>query len=227
MTNPYARPEEPQDQAWPSSQDETIPLVPESGYATRPSPWSEGYEHTAVDPVGEQWSPGGYANPSFGAPGPTAQPQPQPRPQPSYPTTPSYPPPQSYPSAGPQLPPQAYEQPPSSGYTPYEPAREAARGPLLPAYPASYPLPSQLPEHPNAVPTLVLAIVGFFVWVTLPIAWFLGARGSAATKRNPGRWRQSSMMTVGMVIGIIGTVLMLLGFGFFAMIMAAVIFSAG
>lgn len=38
MTNPFARPDQP-------DSDETIPLVPDSGYADQPSPWSSGYDN--------------------------------------------------------------------------------------------------------------------------------------------------------------------------------------
>ncbi|MDQ7991552.1 MAG: hypothetical protein REI45_02620, partial [Propionicimonas sp.] len=133
MTNPYARPDEPErQQPWAAPQDETIPLVPEGGYSTRPTAWTEGYEQTSVDPLAQP----GYTNPSFGGQ-PAAQPQPA-QPQPPY------------------LPPAAtYEQPPAAGYNnPYAMTTEPSPTPLLPAYPAGYPyqVPPQLPEHPNAVP---------------------------------------------------------------------------
>ena len=139
MTNPYARPDQPDpQQPWTAPQDETIPLVPESGYTSRPSPWSEGYEHTAVDPFAA--APPGYTNPSFDAP---AGPQPQRQPQPGYSLPPTAP---------------TYEQPPmAAGYRPYEPLRDPAPAPMVPAYPQHYPMAASLPDHPNAVPTLVLA----------------------------------------------------------------------
>ena len=208
MTNPYARPDQPDpQQPWTAPQDETIPLVPESGYTSRPSPWSEGYEHTAVDPFAA--APPGYTNPSFDAP---AGPQPQRQPQPGYSLPPTAP---------------TYEQPPmAAGYRPYEPLRDPAPAPMVPAYPQHYPMAASLPDHPNAVPTLVLAILGFIVGLTFPIAWYLGAKGTSDIKRQPGRWRPSPMMTVGMVIGIIGTVLMVLGFGLIALGLVAFMVAA-
>lgn len=217
MTNPYARPDEPESPpSWVPPQDATIPLVPEQGYASRPSPWSEGYDQTAVDPLGANPAPPNYSNPTVGYPPPAPQPQ--------YPT----PAPQAAPRPGPasQAPyqvPQAYEQPPQ-GYTPYGQPRDDQ--PLVPVYAVNYQLPGQLPEHPNAVPTLVLALLGFMFGITFPIAWYLGARGSNETRRNPNRWRSSTVMTVGMVLGIIGTVLMLLGVAAFVLFLVVAIAAA-
>lgn len=216
MTDPYARPEEPERKAPEgASQDETIPIVPEAGYSGRTSPWSEGDEHTAVDPLAQP----GYTNPSLGQPypqpGPTQQ---QPYSQQPYPQPQAYPQPQPQPTYGYQPPAATYEQPPTiPGYGGiYEPARDPARAPapMVPAYQVGYPGMQLLPEHPNAIPTFVLALLGFVVGLTFPIAWFLGAKGSGDMKRQPGRWRPSSMMTVGKIIGMIGTILMVLGIGF-------------
>ncbi len=204
MTNPFARPDQP-------DPDETIPLVPDSGYADQPSPWSSGYESTAVDPLsGAAPASGGYTNPVVASGGGYTNPVP---PAPSYPTPAPAPAPFSLPptaatpyAAAPTAP--AYEQPPAGyGSGPYEPARDSA--PMVPAY--SYVYSPQQVEHPNAIPTLVLGVLGFVFGVTFPIAWYLGAKGNAEVKREPQRYRSSGMMTVGMVLGIIGTVFMVLG----------------
>ncbi|MCW5951514.1 MAG: DUF4190 domain-containing protein [Propionibacteriaceae bacterium] len=216
MTNPFARPDQP-------DPDETIPLVPDSGYADQPSPWSSGYESTAIDPLAGDTpasparytnpvisSPGGYANPVI--PAPTGS-----SPYPPAPTPPApAPSPLSLPPTAPALPDYApaptapaYEQPPAAyGSGPFEPARDGSAQ-LAPAY--SYVYSPQQTEHPNAVPTLVLGVLGFVVGITFPIAWYLGARGNAEVRREPQRYRSSGMMTVGMVLGIIGTVFMVLG----------------
>jgi len=214
MTNPYARPDQPEgQQPRTPQQEETIPMVPESGYSSQPSPWSEGYEQTTVDPFAAP--PSGYTNPSFDLP---TAPQPQPQPQPQTQQQPGYPRPPAAPT---------YEQPPmASGYGPYEVMREPASAALVPSYPVNYPAAAPLTDHPNAIPTLVLAILGFVVGLTFPVAWYLGAKGSADLKRYPGRWRPSPMMTVGMVIGIIGTILMVLGFGLVALALVALVAAA-
>lgn len=199
MTDPFPRPDHPES-------DETIPLVPDSGYADQPSPWSAGYEPTTVDPL-----TGGYTNPvvsGHSAPLPTPTPPPAP---PMAPAPSPYPPPAApAPAARGFAAAPAYEQPPVGyGSGPYEPARDGFAAPMVPTYSYVYG-PPQI-EHPNAVPALVLGILGFVVGITFPIAWYLGAKGNAETKREPQRYRPSPMMTVGMVLGIVGTVFIALG----------------
>ena len=212
MPNPFARPDQP-------DSDETIPLVPDSGYAGQPSPWSSGYESTAIDPLTSDTpaAPGGYTNPVVSSPGgytnpvmpagpspypPTAAPAPAPSPFSLPPTASPLPPYAPAPTAP------AYEQPPAAyGAGPFEPARDGSAQ-VVPAY--SYVYGPQQIEHPNAIPTLVLGVLGFVFGVTFPIAWYLGAKGNAEVKRNPQRYRPSGMMTVGMVLGIIGSVFMML-----------------
>ncbi len=195
MTNPYARPEHPDSpQQWDSPQQ---PGPSTAGDAGRPDPWAAGY-----NPAANQYGtgPSNYSNPTVGMP--------QPAPSPTRPNLP--------PTAQPQPAP-VYEQPPQ-GYSPYGQPQDT--GPLVPTgYPASgYPgAAPALPEHPNAVATLVLGVVGFLFPLTFPIAWYLGAKGARETRNNPGRWRSSPMMTVGMVLGIVGTVLMLLGIAAFTL----------
>ena len=229
MTSPFARPDQP-------DSDETIPLVPDSGFSDQTSPWSSGYESpagyesTRVDPLASgDPAPGGYSNPVVS--GNYANPAPAAPSAPYRPPASPAPAPRAYPSAAPSpLPPAApspyptaprYEQPPAAyGTGPFEFARDGAPAPLVPAY--SYVHNPQQIEHPNAVATLVLGILGFFFGITFPIAWILGAKGNADIKRNPQRYRSSPMMTVGMVLGIVGTVLMLL----FTLIMVAFILLA-
>lgn len=215
MTNPFARPDQP-------DSDETIPLVPDSGYADQSSPWSSGYEATAVDPLAGSTpsAPGGYTNPVVSGPGGHGNPVtpastgPSPYPQASTPAP--APAPLSLPPTAPAPRPYApaptaptYEQPPVAyGSGPFEPARDGSNVPAVPAY--SYVYAPQQIEHPNAIPTLVLGVLGFLFGVTFPIAWYLGAKGNAEVKRDPQRYRSSGMMTVGMVLGIIGTAFMAL-----------------
>lgn len=227
MTNPFARPDQP-------DSDETIPLVPDSGYPDQPSPWSSGYEATAVDPfttdtqpaaedhprpsapagnyTNPTVSPGSYSNPTL----PTPTPAPYPGPVPAsggYPNlAPARYPSPAQPASSPYgLPTTApvYEQPPVSyGAGPFEPAREQPSNQLAPVYYVHSPQPV---DHPNAIPALVLGVLGFVVGVTFPIAWYLGAKGNADVKREPQRYRSNAAMTIGMVLGIIGTVFMALG----------------
>lgn len=95
-------------------------------------------------------------------------------------------------------------------YQPYPAPTMPAAAPLV----ASYPPPQaygyvQLPEHPSAIPSLVLGLVGLVLAIPFasPIAWYLAARGQRESQLQPGRWRTSGMLTVGLVLGIIGTVI--------------------
>lgn len=91
-------------------------------------------------------------------------------------------------------------------YQPYPvPAATPLRDPV--AYDYGYARPVTSSEHPNAVPALVLGLVGlFFMPLLCPVGWFLAARGRREVAENPGRWSSTSTLTAGLVIGIIGTV---------------------
>ena len=147
-------------------------------------PWSRPGEPEPQQDKPAPQAPG-YTNPSFAPLG--------------------YPEPSGTPA---QQTPPGYEQPP---YTPYgQPAAQA--GQLAPAQAYGYQpgYPQQQPEHPYSVAALVLGIVGFFTGITFPVAWILGAVGTAQMRREPGRWRPSPMLTAGKWIGIVGTLLGLL-----------------
>ena len=74
------------------------------------------------------------------------------------------------------------------------------------SYDYGYSAPASLSEHPNAVLSLVLGIIGVFVFQLLaPVAWYLAAKGKREMATFPGRWRPSGSLTAGLVLGIIGT----------------------
>ena len=63
--------------------------------------------------------------------------------------------------------------------------------------------------HPQAVASLVLGVLGLVAFVPLaPIAWYLAAKARRETEAEPYRWQPSGMITAGMVLGIIGSVLL-------------------
>ncbi len=73
--------------------------------------------------------------------------------------------------------------------------------------------------HPNAVTSMVLGILGLVVFTPLaPVAWYMAARGRREMRYDPRRWAPSPMLTAGMVMGIIGTALMVL-VGFFLLLL--------
>lgn len=105
---------------------------------------------------------------------------------------------------------QGYQQPP-----PQWPA--VING--MAAYDYGYRQQPAASDHPNAIPALVLGIIGlvFFPLVS-PVAWFLGASGKRQMQLDPTRWRQSGSLTAGMIMGIIGTAFWGLMIAFFVFI---------
>ena len=151
-------------------------------------------------------------------------------------------PPAGGPGAG--LPPPPPPQPqwnPQSGYPVGDPR-------ALPAYPATnpyaapqpYPAGAQqppvyvLPDHPKATAALVVGLVSvagmFFLVLPVlasPVAWVLGAQARRAIRRAPQQWGGESKATAGMVLGIIGTVLLLVGLLVVVIVIAALVNDPG
>jgi hypothetical protein len=75
-----------------------------------------------------------------------------------------------------------------------------------------------LPDHPKATSSLVvglIAVAGMFVCalpiLASPVAWVLGAQARREIRNAPQQWGGEGKATAGMVLGIIGTVLLVLG----------------
>lgn len=61
-------------------------------------------------------------------------------------------------------------------------------------------------DHPNAMPSLVMGIIGLTFFSPLaPFAWYMAAKGQRQARLDPGRWRTGGIITAGKVLGIIGT----------------------
>ncbi len=109
------------------------------------------------------------------------------------------------------LAPQPQYPPPSVAYT---------FGQRLP-----YGAAGELPEHPLAITTLILGIVGLaamfaaFPFIS-PVAWYLGAKARREMRAEPGRYRASGALTAGYTLGVVGTVITLL---FVAVIVMAIV----
>ncbi len=230
----------------------TVPLVPLGGYA---QPEVPPLEPTTVDIFGSAagandgatgldfWSRDSYPNAS--ADTSYSQPAVPPSAGPSAASTP-----RSYlqPTAGSQ-PAATYAQPSSStaqpsaplaaepsGYvaessyqpTPYRPAAVSTPLHNPVAYDYGYASNTAAPDHPNAVPALVLGLVGLVFFPPLGVvAWVLAAKGRREVEANPGRWARGGTLTAGWVLGIIGSIFTMLGvaalvllFGFMFTVMA-------
>jgi len=73
------------------------------------------------------------------------------------------------------------------------------------------------PKHPSAVTALVLGIVGVagvvlcgLGTVVAPFAWYLGQKATSEIDQNPGAYSGRGESNAGKVLGIIGTVLLVL-----------------
>ncbi|MEZ5090546.1 MAG: hypothetical protein R2719_13040 [Micropruina sp.] len=103
--------------------------------------------------------------------------------------------------------PSGWSQPQHFG--PLQPSTPYSFGQRLPYDPAGI-----RPEHPNAVVTLTLGIVGlvtmFFGFPFIsPIARYLGAKARREVREQPGAYRDSSRLNAGHVLGVVGTLLSL------------------
>lgn len=166
----------------------------ESAYDAEPA---DGNVYGGLDPYAQSAAPEAAPAPAVG---PTPQPMPTPAssgsaaepmptpvvaptptPAPVVAPTPNY----GYPNYGATPPPNYGYMQPTYGYTPY-------------AY--------RSPDHPQASTTLVLGIVGIFVGVCAPIAWYMGHQAKKDIERGaPYRW--SGGIKTGYTLGIVFTLL--------------------
>lgn len=130
-------------------------------------------------------------------------------PAPVYPPAtpaPVYPPATSAPAYPPATPAPVYppvQQQPAYGY---------AHQPYVPQYlPEPHPLYQPAPmEHPSSTTVLVLGIVGLFMPVLSPVAWYLGHKAKGEVRRGaPYQWGVTGQ--VGYYLGMAYTLLMVLG----------------
>ncbi|WP_051208771.1 hypothetical protein [Propionicicella superfundia] len=70
---------------------------------------------------------------------------------------------------------------------------------------------TQLPEHPKAQNVFILGIVGIFVGICAPIAWYLGAQAQKEIAANPGQWNPAGNLKTGTLLGKIFTILYIVG----------------
>lgn len=195
----------------PAASEQTVPLVPQAGY-TQPLP---SLNDTTVDPFGGtasdrglEWTDADAASypatrplawkGTSGQQGTPATPQPTNYVQPSAPYQPFAEPAKVEPA------PTSY-----STYASYPGYPQAQPAPLVQQVPYGYGY-SLLPDHPNSTLTLVLGLVSVLGFpLTGPFAWVIGSRARSELRQHPGRWGASGSLTVGWVLGIISTSLML------------------
>ncbi|MEZ5094085.1 DUF4190 domain-containing protein [Nocardioides sp.] len=81
-----------------------------------------------------------------------------------------------------------------------------------------YPAMPQAPSHPRATPAMVTGIVGLVLgficglgFLVSPVAWVLGVSARRAIDDSNGAYSGRDQATAGMVMGIIGTVILVIG----------------
>jgi hypothetical protein len=125
--------------------------------------------------------------------------------QPPYgePSEPPYPPQQPYPGAyqgGYQQPGQPGQPYPPPGQQPYQ----------QPYPPYGYPVAP--PEHPKAMTSMVLGILGLVMCqIASPFAWAMGKRTVAEIDASGGRLGGRGQAQTGYILGIVGTCLLGVG----------------
>lgn len=109
--------------------------------------------------------------------------------------------------------------PPASGVPGYGPPGFGTPGAAYPPgyAPGAYGGPQR--QHPSGTTVLTLGILGLVLgfgcglgFILSPIAWAKGARARKEMRTEPGvMWTNSGNVTAGWVLGIIGTVMLILG----------------
>jgi len=126
------------------------------------------------------------------------------------PTPPPYQPPPPPPPQQPQFNPQS-GWPVGDPNAP-QPYPQAPGQPGMPQFPTYV-----MPDHPKATSAFVVGIIAvagtflcFLPVLASPVAWVLGVQARNEIRQAPQRWGGESKATAGMVLGIIGTVLLVL-----------------
>ena len=176
-------------------------------------------EPSSDDPASETTSSGEQptgppvsdeTQPITGSPGPAPTP-----PGPSYqPPGPGAVPPPQNPYGAPQG--EQYAPPPNPYPAPNEYAapQNPYGVPFQPAYAGG-----ALPDHPSATTSLVLGIVGLvgivlcggLTLILSPVAWVVGAKAVREIDATPGRYGGRDKAQGGKVMGIIGSIFLVLG----------------
>lgn len=87
--------------------------------------------------------------------------------------------------------------------------------------------PAQLPDHPKAQTVFILGIVGIFVGICAPIAWFMGSSAQKEIAANPGMWNPEGSLKIGKLLGMIFTLLYILGIVLWFVFIIIAILGAG
>jgi hypothetical protein len=88
-----------------------------------------------------------------------------------------------------------------------------------------------LPDHPKTQTVFILGIVGIFVGICAPIAWYMGSQALKEVAANPGQWNPGGNLKTGKTLGMIFTILYIIGIVayilFFIFVFAAALGTSG
>ena len=80
------------------------------------------------------------------------------------------------------------------------------------SHPQTYGQPyGALPEHPQGTTILVLGIVGIFVTICAPIAWYLGAKAKKEIAASGIRYANEQNINIGRILGMVFSILAIVG----------------
>jgi hypothetical protein len=98
---------------------------------------------------------------------------------------------------------------------PYDPNANPYQAPNNPPAPYGQPYQMVAPEHPQGTTILVLGIVGLFVTICAPIAWFMGSKALKEAKASGINYSNEQQLVIGRVLGMVITIIALVALVFF------------
>ena len=102
-----------------------------------------------------------------------------------------------------------YQQSPADPGHTYPTAGGSQPSPSAPqVYSQPYGAP---PEHPQGTAILVLGIVGIFVTICAPIAWYLGSKAQKEIAASGVHYANEQNITIGKILGMVLTILAIVG----------------
>lgn len=84
-----------------------------------------------------------------------------------------------------------------------------------------------VPDHPQGTLILVFGIAGFFVAVLGPVAWIMGSRALREIRTSGAHPANEQLIVVGRILGIVVTVLLVLGVALGALLVVIAAVASG
>jgi hypothetical protein len=97
---------------------------------------------------------------------------------------------------------------------PYDPNANPYQAPSSPP-PYGQPYQSVAPEHPQGTTIMVLGIVGLFVSICAPIAWYMGSKALKEIRASGIHYSNEQQIVIGRVLGMVITIIAIVALVFF------------